>query len=135
MVDFVTDNTNQAVAATGQQVIVMAPNSAATQTTYSGTSRIGRKDKTITVTIANVTAVGVGAGGTVTVWGSNDPLIASSTGNTNAIWSQITAVVASATTVTSQSFYHTADTTPWLYYKVTTGANASTNTNTVSVSF
>jgi hypothetical protein len=132
MVDFITDSTHQSKPALGQQVTVLA-NSAATQTAYS--PKIGAPTKTITITIANVTAVGVGAGGTVVVWGSNDPLVATSNSNTNAIWSQITSVVASATTVASQSFFHTADTNPWLFYRVTTGANASTNTNTVTVSF
>ena len=132
MTDFITDNTHQSVPAKGQQITVLAANSAATQTAYS--AKVGAPAKTITVVISNVTAVGVGAGGTVTVWGSNDPLVAASASNTAAMWSQITAVVASATTVTSQSFYHTADTIPWLFYKATTGANASTNTNTVVVS-
>lgn len=132
MVDFVTDNTHQTTPAKGQMVTLLN-NSAATQTAYS--PRIGANTKAITITIANVTAVGVGAGGTVVVWGTNDPLGASSPSSAAIIWNQITSVVASATTVTSQTFTHTADTLPWLYYRVTTGANASTNTNTVTVSF
>lgn len=134
MTDFVTSNTHQSVPAAGQQVVAMAPQSAAAVTT-TVSPRIGAASKAIIVTISNITAVGVAAGGTVSVWGSNDPLIASTPTTTAAFWSLITAVVASATTVASQTFTHTADTISWNWYRVTTGVNASTNTQTVVVSF
>jgi hypothetical protein len=129
MVDFVTSNTHQSVPATGQQVLLLAAYSGTAAVTGATSARVGSIAKAIQITLSNVTSVGAAA---ITVQATNDPLAVSSP--STATWTTLTNIVSTSTTQATFTTLYT-DTTPWNYYRANTGANASTNTMTVVLSF
>ena len=120
---FVTrSDSEQAVPATGQTVVILATNSS-TGVTGAATARIMAAAKTVFLTVTGTT---VGPE-TITLQASMDA--------TN--WSNVLvttqALGSTVTTLTSYTTTYT-DTTPWNYYRVVT-VNASTNNTTVTVNF
>lgn len=122
MVDYVTSNDHQSYPAKGQSVVLLSAYAGTAATTTSASARVGNTGVSATITISNVTAVG---GATVSLQGSSD----------KSNWTTLTAIASTVTTQTSYTTVFTNTTTPWAYYRVTVAANASTNTNTVVLSF
>jgi hypothetical protein len=121
MVDFVTNSDHQSVPVPGQQIVLLAAYSGTAATTGTASARVRSATKTVNILLSNVTSVGAAA---VTLQGSQD-------GTT---WTTLTTVASTVTTQTSYSTNYT-DTTTWVYYRVNTAANASTNTMQVVLSF
>src|SRR4051812_14172538 len=129
MVDFVTSNTHQSVPATGQQVLLLAAYSGTAAVTGATSAKVGSIAKAIQITLSNITSVGAAA---ITLQATNDVLAL--TTPASATWTTLTNIVSTSTTQATFTTLYT-DTTPWSYYRVNTGANASTNTMTVVLSF
>lgn len=120
-IDYITDNSHQAIPAKGQAVVLLAAYSGTNATTGTASGRVGVLNATATITLSNVTSVGEAA---VVLQGSND--------KTN--WTTLTSVASTVTTQTSYTTLYT-NVTPWAFYRVNTAANASTNTMSVVLNF
>lgn len=122
MVDYVTSNDHQSYPAKGQSVTLLSAYAGTAATTTAASARIATTGVSATITLSNVTSVGVAA---VTVQGSSD----------KSIWTTLTSIASTVTTQTSFTTVLTNTTTPWAFYRSTVAANASTNTYTVTLSF